>query len=112
MAFFEPGCPGKVDFMPEQTIGRWAMIGAFVETRSDSKIVTNENGIPFGVLEGLQDGSGLSPRDSLFARGAAKGMPKVFKVVPIRVWKNAGKAKATSAKHWVAAVLPSTPIPS
>ena len=71
--------------MPELTIGRRAVPGAFVETGGNPKVVTNKDGITTGVLEGLQDSSGLSSRDSLFARSADEGVPKVIKVVTIGV---------------------------
>ena len=72
MACFQSGSPGKVDCMPEQPIGRRAVPGAFVETGGNPEVITNKDCIATGVLERLQDSSGLSTRDSLFARSAAK----------------------------------------
>jgi hypothetical protein len=85
MASFKPGIPGKVDRMPKQTIGRRAVPGAFVEAGGNPQVVTHKNGITTGVLERLQDSSGLSTRDSLLARRAAERMPQVVEIVAIGV---------------------------
>ena len=68
MPFLQPLSSGTVDLMPEQPIGRWAVFGAFVEACSHSIIVANKNGIASCVPEGLQNGSGFSPGDSLLPR--------------------------------------------
>ena len=85
MTCFQPGSPSKIDRMPEQAIGRWAVPGAFVETGGHPKVVTDKDGITTGMPEGLQDSSGLSTRDGLLARSAAERVPKVVKVVAIGV---------------------------
>jgi hypothetical protein len=112
MACFEPGCPGKVDCMPKQSISRRAVIGAFVEARGHPKVITDGNSIACSVLERLQDSSGFCTRDRLLARGAPIRITQVVKIVPINMWQNAGQPKATSSKHRVATMLPSTAIPS
>ena len=110
MSCLQPGSSGTVDGMPKEAIGRWAMPGAFIETRGNPKVVTHKDGISFGMPKGLQDGSGLSSRDSLLARRAAERVPKVIKVKTIGVGQNAGKTKPTSPKHRVTGMLSPTAI--
>jgi hypothetical protein len=110
MPCLQSGSPGTVDGMPKEAIGRRAVPGAFIETRGDPKVVAHKDGITFGMPEGLQNGSGLSSRDSLLARRAAKRVSKVIKVETIRVGQDAGQAIPTSTKHRVSSMLSPTAI--